>query len=74
MDHSKPFGTLNQNLLLSKLNDYGFDTNALTFIQSYFSNKHQRTKVGPKFRRWQKNLSRRPSRLYPWPPTFQHFY
>ena len=54
MDHSKPFGTLNQNLLLCKLNDYGFDTNALTFIQSYFSNKHQRTKVGPKFRKWQK--------------------
>ena len=38
--------TLNHNLLFCKLKTYGFITNALTFIQSCFSNRHQRTKVG----------------------------
>ena len=32
----------------------GFHKNALTFIQSYFTNRHQRTKVGDKFSKWQK--------------------
>ena len=54
MDLSNAFDTLNHNLLLFKLKTYGFDTNALTFIQSYFSNKHQRTNIGDKFSKWQK--------------------
>ena len=74
MDLSKAFDRLNHNLLLCKLKAYGFDTNALTFIQSYFSNRHQRAKVGDKFSKWQKSLNRRASRLYPWPSTFRHFY
>ena len=49
MDLSKAFDKLNHNLLLCKLKAYGFDTNALTFLQSNFSNRHQRTKVGDKF-------------------------
>ena len=36
MDLSKVFDTLNLNLFLCKLKTYGFNTNALTFIQSYF--------------------------------------
>ena len=54
MDLYKAFGTLNHNLLLCKLKAYGFNKNALTFIQSYFTNRHQRTKVGDKFNKWQK--------------------
>ena len=54
MDLSKAFDTLNHNLLLCKLKAYGFNKNALTFIQSYFTNRHQRTKVGDKFNKWQK--------------------
>ena len=49
MDISKAFDTLNYNLLLRKLKAYGFNKNVLTFIQSYFTNGHQRTKVGNKF-------------------------
>ena len=49
MDLSKAFDKLNHNLLLCKLKAYGFDTNALTSLQSNFSNRHQRTKVGDKF-------------------------
>ena len=33
---------------------YGFDANALSFIQSYFSNRYQKIKVGDKFSKWQK--------------------
>ena len=49
MDLSKAFDTLNHNLLFCNLKSYGFDTNALIFIQSYFSNTYQRTKLGGKF-------------------------
>ena len=48
MDHSKAFDTLSHNLLC-KLKAYGFNKNALTFIQGYFTNRNQRTKVGDKF-------------------------
>ena len=41
---SKAFDTLNHNLLPCELKAYGFDTTALTFIQNYFSNGHQRKK------------------------------
>ena len=53
MDLSKAFDTLKHNLLC-KLKAYGFSKNALTFIQSYFTNRHQQTKVGDKFSKWQK--------------------
>ena len=54
MDLSKAFDTLNHNLLRYKLKGYGFNTNTLTFIQSFLSNRHQITKVGDKFSKWQK--------------------
>ena len=54
MDLSKEIDTLNHNLLFSKWKTYGFNKNALTFIQSYFTNRHQWTKVGDKFSKWQK--------------------
>ena len=53
MDLSKAFDTPNY-ILFCKLKSYGFDKNALTFFQSYFSNRHQRTKLGDKFSKWQK--------------------
>ena len=37
MDLSTVFDTLNHNLLLAKLNAYGFSFNAMKFIQSYLS-------------------------------------
>ena len=60
--------SLAASVLLRKLKTYGFNTKALTLIQSYFSNSHQRTKVDDKFRKWQKNFNRCVLRLYPWPP------
>ena len=43
MDLSKAFDTLNHKLLLKKLQAYGFDKKSLSFIESYFINRKQRT-------------------------------
>ena len=49
MDLSKAFEALKHNLFLCKLKAYGYDTNVLSFIQSYFSNRNQIIKVDDKF-------------------------
>ena len=74
MDLSKAFDTLNHKLLLCKLKAYGFNKNALAFIQSYFTNRHQRTKVGDKFSKMAENFSRCAPRLHSWSFIFQHFH
>ena len=42
MDLSKAFDTINHELLLAKLNAYGFDKNALEIMRNYLSNHWQR--------------------------------
>ena len=54
MDLSKAFDTLNHNLLLAKLNAYGFSNTSLLFIQSYLKDRHQRTNVNNVFSSWLK--------------------
>ena len=46
MDLSKAFDTLNHKRFLKRLQAYGFDKKSLSFNESYFTNKKQRTKVG----------------------------
>ena len=70
---SKVFDTLNHSLLC-KLKAYGFDTNALTFIQSYWSNRHQIINVGDRFSKWQKISTGVPQGSILWPTIFQHFF
>ena len=55
MDLSKAFDKLNHELLLAKLNAYGFSENAISYIKSYFSNRYQRTNINNKFSTW-KNI------------------
>ena len=55
MDLSKVFDTLNHELLLAKLNAYGFSENAIEYIKSYLSNRYQRTNINNKFSTW-KNI------------------
>ena len=45
MDLSKAFDTLNHELLIAKLEAYGFDKSALAIILSYLSDRWQRTEL-----------------------------
>ena len=55
-DLFKAFDCLNHDLLLAKLNAYGFSLPALRMIQSYLSNRKQRTKINSDFSSWEEIL------------------
>ena len=48
-DLSNAFDCLNHELLIAKLNVYGFSGSALLFVHSYLNNKKQRVKVNGSF-------------------------
>ena len=52
MDLSKAFDTINNTLLIAKLNAYGFEKNALILIKSYLDNRWQTTKINTAFSSW----------------------
>ena len=52
MDLSKAFDCLNHELLLAKLNAYGFSTDALQMVHSYLTGRRQRVKVNGSFSSW----------------------
>ena len=49
MDLSKAFDTLNHDLLVAKLETYGLELNAASFIKSYLVNRYQLCKIGDPF-------------------------
>ena len=51
-DLSKAFDCLNHELVIAKLEAYGFDHLSLTYIYSYLSDRKQRTKVNNSFSEW----------------------
>ena len=57
MDLSKAFDTLNHKLLFKKLQAYGFDKKLLSFIESYFTIRKQRTKMGGSFSKYQRIIT-----------------
>ena len=56
-DLSKAFDCLNHELLLAKLEAYGFDYSALAYIDSYLSDRKQRTKVNNSYSAWSDIIS-----------------
>ncbi len=52
MDISKAVDCLSHELLIAKLNAYGFSNNACNFILNYLSNQQQRIKIGHVFSSW----------------------
>ena len=51
-DLSKAFNCLNHELLIAKLEAYGFSHKSLLYIQSYLTNRKQRMKVNSSFSEW----------------------
>ena len=51
-DLSKAFDCLNHNLLIAKLEAYGFDVSALEFVNNYLKERKQRTKVSGSYSAW----------------------
>ena len=51
-DLSKAFDCLNHELLIAKLEAYGFHHDALTYIHSYLSERKQRTKINSSLSQW----------------------
>ena len=52
MDHSKTFDTINQSLLLAKLNAYGFSRTSLKLMQNYRCDRQQRISINGSFSDW----------------------
>ena len=53
---SKAFDSLNHNLLIAKLEAYGFSRSALKLVYNYLLNRKQRVKVNRKFSSWQESV------------------
>ena len=54
MDLSKAFDSLNHEFLLAKLEAYGLDNNAVSFMRSYLTNRLQSCKINNSFSEWAK--------------------
>ena len=52
MDLSKAFDSINHQLLIAKLEGYGFEKTALAVILDYLSDRWQRTKINLSFSSW----------------------
>ena len=60
MDLSEALDTVNHKLLFKQLQDDGFDKKSLSFIESYFTNTKQRTKIGDSFNKYQRIITGAP--------------
>ena len=76
MDLSKAFDTLNHDLLIAKLEVYGFSAKSLSYIHSYLNKRLQKTNVNCDFSLWKEIFSEVPQRstVYAWYNFVQYIY
>ena len=55
-DFSKAFDSLSHELIIAKLNAYGFSLPALKLVQNYLSKRLQRTKINQSYSSWEEIL------------------
>ena len=72
-DLSKAFDCLSHDLLITKLNGYGFSMAALRLIQNDLSNREQRTKINKEYSSWEEILFRVPQCFILGPLLFNIF-
>ena len=61
-DLSKAFDCLSHELIIAKLNAYGFSLSALKLMQSYLSERKQKTKINQAYSSWEEILFGVPQR------------
>lgn len=57
MDLSKVFATINHDLMIAKLEPFGFSNNALLFILRYLKSRSQRVSIDSLIKIWEKIIA-----------------
>ena len=73
-DLSKAFDCIDHNLLIAKLDAYGFEKQSIDFLHSYLKKRKQITKVDSAYILWKMLLSGVPQGLYIRTTTIQYIY
>ena len=73
MDLSEYFDTINHDLIIAKLDVYGFSNNALLFMLSYLKNRSQRVSINGSFSTWEEIIAGVPQGLILGPLLFKIF-
>ena len=60
MDLSEAFDTLNHKLLIAKLEAFDLDSGSSSFLQSYLTNRYQRTRIRNAFSDWESIIAKVP--------------
>ena len=55
-DSSKPFDWIDEEILIAKLNSYGFSLTVLKLVHNYLSNRKQRTKTNSSHSSWLESI------------------
>ena len=72
-DLSNVFDCFLHDLLIAKLNAYGFKMSALRFVHSYLKNRMQRTKINSQYSSWEEIMFRVPQGSILGPLSFNIF-
>ena len=73
MDLPKAFDTINNDLLIAKLETYGFSSNALLIRLSYLKNRSQRVSINSSFSTWKEIIAAVPQESVLGPLLFNIF-